>query len=128
MQDQLSAVTWNLSGREAGYPLSGLKLAVIIIAAILILIAVAQLIPALNMKKIKSRKTFILFFWVFLVGFGITVLSGSVSGEMHWLLSIPSCYIITHYFVFSRSRRIPGIMMTVLFLLAVAAQALYYFR
>ncbi len=127
LHDQLSAVSWNLSGREAGYEVTKMKMALILTAGILIMIAVAQLVPALNMKKIKSRKTFILLFWTFFIALGMAVFSGSVSGEIHWLLIIPPCYIITHYFVFSRSRRIPGIMMVVLFLLAATAQALYFF-
>lgn len=128
MAEQLSAVSWNLFGKESGFTVTGIKLAIIITAAVMILIAVAQLVPALNMKKIKSRKTLTLLFWSFLLALGVTILSGSVSGEMHWLLIIPPSYFLTHYFVFSRSKRIPGIIMTLLFLIAAAAQAAYYFQ
>lgn len=128
MAEQLSAVSWNLFGKESGFTVTGIKLAIIITAAVMILIAVAQLVPALNMKKIKSRKTLTLLFWSFLIALGVTILSGSVSGEMHWLLIIPPSYFLTHYFVFSRSKRIPGIIMTLLFLIAAAAQAAYYFQ
>ncbi len=128
MAEQLSAVSWNLFGKESGFAVTGIKLAIIITAAVMILIAVAQLVPALNMKKIKSRKTLTLLFWSFLLALGVTILSGSVSGEMHWLLIIPPSYFLTHYFVFSRSKRIPGIIMTLLFLIAAAAQAAYYFQ
>ncbi len=125
--EQLSAVSWNLFGKELSFHVAGLKLAIISIAAVLILIAVAQLVPALNMKKIKSRKTLILLFWTFIIALGITIFSESVSGEMHWLLIIPPCYFLTHYFVFSRAKRVSGIIMTLLFLLAAAAQVVYYF-
>jgi len=128
MPEQLSAFSWNLFGKEISFPVTGVKLAIIIIAAIMILIAVAQLLLALNMKKIKSRKTLMLLFWVFFIALGITIFSGSVSGEMHWLLIIPPSYFLTHYFVFSRTRRIPRIILTLLFLLAAAAQAAYYFQ
>ncbi|MDX9948526.1 MAG: DUF6427 family protein [Bacteroidales bacterium] len=128
MAEQLSAVSWNLFGKELSFHVAGVKLAIIIIAVIMILIAVAQLLPALNMKKIKSRKTLTLLFWTFFIALGITIFSGSVSGEMHWLLIIPPSYFLTHYFVFSRAKRIPGIIMTLLFLLAAAAQAAYYFQ
>lgn len=128
MSEQLSAVSWNLFGKEVSFSVGGVRLAIIIIAGIVILIAVAQLLPALNMKKIKSRKTLMLLFWTFIVALGITIFSGSVSGEMHWLLIIPPCYFITHYFVFSRAKRLPGIIMTTLFLIAAAAQAAYYFQ
>ncbi|MBN2665799.1 MAG: hypothetical protein JXR67_04770 [Bacteroidales bacterium] len=127
MPEQLSAVSWNLFGKEISFHVTGVKLAIIIIAAIMILIAVAQLLPALNMKKIKSRKTLILLFWTFFIALGITIFSGSVSGEMHWLLIIPPCYFLTHYFVFSRAKRVPGIILTLLFLLAATAQTVYYF-
>jgi hypothetical protein len=128
MSEQLSAVSWNLFGKESGFAVNGVKLAIVIVAGVIILIAVAQLVPALNMKKIKSRKTLILLFWTFFIALGISVFSGSVSGEMHWLLIIPPSYFLTHYFVFSRAKRIPGIIMTLLFLLAAAAQAAYYFQ
>ncbi|MFZ2340617.1 MAG: DUF6427 family protein [Bacteroidales bacterium] len=127
MAEQLSAVSWNLFEKELSFPVAGVKLAFIILAAVMILIAVAQLVPALNMKKIKSRKTLILLFWAFFIALGISIFSASVSGEMQWLLIIPPCYFLTHYFVFSRAKRIPGIIMTLLFLLAAAAQAEYYF-
>ena len=128
MTEQLSAISWNLFGKELGFPVAGVKLAIIIIAALTILIALAQLLPALNMKKIKSRKTLMLLFWTFVTALGIAIFSESVSGEMHWLLSIAPCYFLTHYFVFSRARRMPGIIMTILFLIAFAAQVVYYFQ
>lgn len=126
MHDQLASAEWNLFVREVGYSVKGLKLAIIMAAGMVVLIALAQLVPALNMKKVKSRKTFMLLFWTFIIALGIAVFSRSVSGEIHWLLIIPPSYVITHYFVFSRSRRIPDIVLTVLFLLAAAAQAVYW--
>lgn len=124
MQDQLSAVFWNLFGRETGYTVSEIKLALMITAGVLILIAAVHLLQVLNMKKVKSRKTFSLLLWTFFITLGITLFFGSVSAEIYCLLIIPPSYIITHYFVFSKAKRFPGIMMAILFLIAAAAQVL----
>lgn len=122
MDSQLMTIKYNLFGKESHYSIYGLTLGVMIGSGIIVLISVTQLLSAINTKKIKSRKTFILLLWTFLIALGVAVLFKTVSAEMLWIIAIPATYFITHYFVFSRSKRLPGIMLVLLFVLSALVQ------
>jgi hypothetical protein len=122
MGSMLSAVTYNLFANDANFSFSALTLVVLIISGIAVLISVAQLLSAINSKKIKSRKTFILLLWTFLIVAGVYLLLDPVSAEIQWLAVIPPSYFLSHYFVFSRGKLLPEIMLAVLFVLAALVQ------
>jgi hypothetical protein len=122
MDSMLSAVTYNLFTKDGNVIIHTLTLAVLIFSAIIVLISVAQLLSAINSKKIKSRKTFILLLWTFLIIAGVTLLSDPVSAEIYWLAIIPTSYFLTHFFVFSRRRLLPEIMLAAIFALAALVQ------
>jgi hypothetical protein len=118
-----SAVTYNLFGRDAHYPVKGLKLVVLVVSGLLVMISFFHLLSGINNKKIKSRKTFILFFWTLFIATVVYFLSGAASVEIQWLAMIPPTYFISHYFVFSRGRWLPDTMLVLLFVLAAVIQA-----
>lgn len=122
MSSMLSAVTYNLFAKDANYSFPELTLVVLIISGIIVLISVTHLLSAINSKKIKSRKTFILLLWTFFVVAGVYFLLDPVSAEIYWLAVIPPSYFLSHYFVFSRSKLLPEIMLAVLFVLAALVQ------
>lgn len=122
MDSQLSAISWNLFGKDSHHSITGLTLGVLVTAGTIVLISLTQLLSAINTKKIKSRKTFILLLWTFFLAMGIYFLFKPVSAEMHWIIAIPPSYFITHYFVFSRAKRLPGIILGVLFILSALVQ------
>jgi hypothetical protein len=122
MDSMLSAVTYNLFAKDANYNIPVLTMVVLIISGIIVLISVTHLLSAINSKKIKSRKTFILFLWTFFIIAGVYFLLDPVSVEIHWLAVIPPSYFISHYFVFSRRKVFPEIMLAVLLVLAALAQ------
>ncbi len=122
MNSMLSAVSYNLFAKDGNAIIQVLTLVVLIVSGVIVLISMAQLLSAINSKKIKSRKTFILLLWTFIIIAGVTLLSDPVSAEIYWLAVIPPSYFLTHYFVFSRSRLLPEIMLAVLFALAAMVQ------
>jgi hypothetical protein len=122
MESMLSAVSYNLFAKDGNVIIQLLTLIILIISGIIVLISVGQLLSAINSKKIKSRKTFILFLWTFLIIAGVYLLSDPVSEEILWLAMIPPSYFLSHFFVFSRRRLLPEIMLAALFLLAALAQ------
>jgi hypothetical protein len=128
MDSMISAVTYNLFTKDGKLTLQVLTLVVLIISGVTVLISVAQLLLAINSKKIKSRKTFIILLWAILIVGGVAVLSDPVSAEIHWFAAIPASYFLTHYFVFSRRRLIPEIMLISLFMLAVVVQVVNLFQ
>jgi len=118
----LDAATYNLFTKDADFSFTGLNIAVFIISGIIILISVMQLLSAINSKKIRSRKTFVLLFWTLFIIVAVYFIFKSVSVEIFWLAAIPPTYFLSHYFVFSRSKLLPDIMLTVLFILSVVVQ------
>jgi hypothetical protein len=122
MNSLLSVVTFNLFAKEIHYSIPVITLIAMIIAGIVILISVSHLLSVINAKKIKSRKTFMLLFWTFFIAVSVAVLFKAVSIEIIYLAAVPCSYFLTHYFVFSRERILPEILLTIIFLLAAAVQ------
>ena len=122
MNSLLSAVNYNLFTKENYYSIPTITLVALIMSGLIILIAVAHLLSVINSKKIKSRKTFILLFWTFFIAVSIEVLFKSVSAEIHYLTAIPVSYFLSHYFVITKKKLLPEIMIAVLFVLVAVVQ------
>jgi hypothetical protein len=117
----------NLFGISDGFVFSRITLAVLIFVILLILISFVYLLFTMNIKKIKARKTFYLLIWVFLISVGIYVLLPSVSVEITWLMIIPVSYFLTHFFLYIKKKRVPGIIFSLLIVLILLLQALNLF-
>ena len=115
----------NLFSKSSGYHLPGLTLASLIFACIFLLVCIAYLVKFMSTKKIKSRKTFSLLIWVFLISAAIYIVLPSVSAEIVWLITIPVSYFMTHYFVFMKKKLLPEIFFSVLFVLVLLIQISY---
>ncbi len=126
MNSLLSSVTFNLFTKESHTVLSALTIVALIILGIILIICTLQLLSAFNMKKIKSRKTFTLLFWIFGIAAGSYFVFRPVSTEMFWFAAIPVSYILTHYFVFKRKKLMPEILLTTLFILVILSQILKF--
>jgi hypothetical protein len=121
----LSLIGNNLLDKSAGYRFSKLTIVALIFSGIFILVSIAFLFMLMNTKKIKSRKTFSLFIWVFLISIGIYIVLPSVSVEIVWLISIPVSYFLAHYFVFVKKRFVPEIFFAVMLVIILLIQILY---
>jgi hypothetical protein len=118
-----SAVNYNLFAGEAVTHLPLLNIIVLLIAGAVVLVSVSHLLGALKEKRIKSRKTFTLLFWTFFISAGTFVAFKPVSLEIFWIASIPLTYFLCHYFVFSRKKKITGMLFTLLLILVIVIQA-----
>jgi putative flippase GtrA len=58
----------------------------------------------------------------------VEVLFKSVSAEILYLAAVPVSYFLSHYFVFTRKRILPGILFVVLFVLTAAVQIAGLFK
>jgi putative flippase GtrA len=79
----------------------------------------------MNIKKIKSRKTFSLLIWTFLIAIIVYYAVPSVSVEIAWLMGIPVSYFLTHYFVFVKKKLVPEILFTLFIVFIVFIQIWY---
>jgi hypothetical protein len=123
----LTDFTDNLFKDQSGYIFDRLTVVILIFIALIILFSLGFLSNQLNAKKIKARKTYFLLFWVFGISLLLYFFLPSVSIEIMWLIAIPSCYFMAHYFVFVKKKLLPEIFFSGLFLLVLLTQIMNIF-
>jgi hypothetical protein len=116
---------YNLFDKAPEYYLSRLTIAGLFMIGLVILISIVNLLLVLNNKKIKSRKTFTILIWVFIISCVVFLAIPSASVEIIWLISIPVSYFLSHYFVFMKKKLIPEIFFTAIFVIIVLVQIWY---
>jgi hypothetical protein len=115
----------NLFTRATYYPFPRLTIVALIFSGALILFSIIQLLKHMNTKKIKSRKTFSLMIWIFLISIIVYFALPSASVEIVWLTSIPVSYFLTHYFVSVKKKLVPEILFSLLFVFILLIQIWY---
>jgi hypothetical protein len=125
LKELLSLIYSNLFNDIETYSFPRLTIVTLVFEAVIILISIGDIIMLQNTKKIKSRKTFSLLIWVFVISMTLYFIMPSVSVEMVWLAGIPASYFLSHYFIFSRRKVVSEIFFTILFLLVLLIQCLY---
>lgn len=86
------------------------------------LVALIHLISVFNTKKVRSRKTFSLLIWIFIIVFFTYIIVPSISVEAFHILLIPATYFLTHYLVFKRNKKIANVIFAILFIVVVILQ------
>jgi hypothetical protein len=125
-QELLSLIEDNLfNSRPPIYELSRLTLVALIFTGAITFVATIHLISLLNTKKIRSRQTFFLLIWGFLISIGVFIVMPSVSVEMIWIIGIPSSYFLTHYFIFLKKKIVSEIIFSLFFVLVLCIQIWY---
>jgi hypothetical protein len=112
----------NLFTKATYYPFPAVTIIALIFCVALIVVSILQLINHMNTKKIKSRKTFALMIWIFIISIVVYFALPSASVEIVWLTSIPICYFLTHYFVIAKKKLVPEILFVLLFVFILLIQ------
>jgi hypothetical protein len=112
----------NLFSKPTYYPFQALTIVALVFCGVLIFISLLKLLQQINNKKIKSRKTFSLLIWTFMISLIVYFALPSASIEIIWLTSIPVSYFLTHYFVFVKKKMVPEILFTMLFVFILLIQ------
>jgi hypothetical protein len=112
----------NLFVKAAYYPFPRVTIAALFFSGILLIVSFFQLLKHMNTKKIKSRKTFSVLIWAFLISLIVYIALPSASVEMVWLTSIPVSYFLAHYFVFVKKKIVPEILFSLLFVFILLIQ------
>jgi len=101
-----SDLTYNLYTKRVspGIPLTGLI--ALALTGFILLISTMNLFSIINTRKIKSRKTFRLLLWALLITGGLYIAVPGVSTEVFWLAAVPASYLLTHFFINTRSKSI----------------------
>jgi hypothetical protein len=122
----VSAAKYNLFERAGEFYFSRITIAGLVIIGITILISIFHLISVINIKKIRSRKTFTELIWTFIISGAVYFALPSASNELIFIAGIPLCYFLSHYFVFSKKRVIPEILFAALFIIIIIQQIWYF--
>jgi hypothetical protein len=94
----------------------------LLLVGLIIIISTLDLLSRLNNKKIKARKTFSELIWSLVISFAVYFIIPTASVELLWLAGIPVCYIVAHYFIFSKNKLVTGICFAGLFIIVVFMQ------
>jgi hypothetical protein len=97
----------------------------LIILGVIVLISIIYLLSVMNIKKIKSRKTFTELNWALVITFVVYFVIPSASIELIWLAGIPVSYIMAHYLIFSRKKLFPELIFALLLIEVSFFQILY---
>ena len=112
----------NLTAKAPYYPFSRITILTLIFILAMLFVSAAHLMREMGTKKIKSRKTFSLFIWTFLISILVYILVPSVSVEMVWLAGIPVSYFLAHYFVRIKKKFWPEVLFALLFVFILLIQ------
>jgi hypothetical protein len=115
----------NFFAKATFYPFSRVTIAALFFVSACILISLIQLINRMNTKKIKSRKTFSLMIWAFLISLIEYFLIPAVSVEILWLMAIPVSYFLAHFFVFVKKKVVPELLFSLFFMFVILIQIWY---
>lgn len=125
MKSLWSLIEYNLFEKPDSYVFTPIITVALVIVGLFTIASMLHLLMLLNTKKIKSRKTFYLLIWLFLISILIYIILPSVSVEIIWILGIPVSYFLAHYLEFVRGRLIPEIFFSVLFIIILGIQIYY---
>jgi hypothetical protein len=125
LKELLSVLEYNLFGKPDSYVFTSLTTVALAFGGLITLFSLIHLYLVMNTKKIKSRKTFYLLSWLFIISILVYIVLPSVSVEIIWITGIPVSFFLTHYFIFLRKKIIPEIIFSVLFVIILVIQVMY---
>lgn len=117
----------NLFASSPEFSFSRIEIVILLYTGLMVLVSTVFLLKLIHTRKIKSRKTFYLLLWVFVISVLIYFILPSASVELLWIIAIPVTYILSHYFIFVRKKIMPEIILTGFFLLIFVVQAFKIF-
>ncbi|HUS86179.1 MAG TPA: hypothetical protein VMW76_02980 [Bacteroidales bacterium] len=98
------------------YYWSPLLIILSILNSLILIIAMLHLWRGFNKKKVQSRKTFSILIWILLIATGVYLLVPTVSIEMMYIFLVPLVYIVTHFLIFLRNKKIANIIFVIILL------------
>jgi hypothetical protein len=125
LKDLVSLLEFNLFVNTANYVFSPLTIVAVIFIGLSTSISTFFLFMRMNTKKVKSRKTFQMLLWIFIISIGLFLALPTVSVEMMWLAGIPISYFLAHYFIFVKKKLLPEIIFSLFFILIGLIQIWY---
>jgi len=123
-----SVTSENLFHETGSYYFSRSVIISLILIFLSVIVSIFYLFSVLNMKKIKSRKTFTELIWIFIICLALYFALPSASVEVIYIAAIPMSYFLSHFYIFSRNKVLPGLFFSVMFLTVIILQVLFIIR
>lgn len=117
-----SLMVYNFIGKPDSYVFTQFTLFAIVFVGLIISASMIHMFMLLNTKKIKSRKTFFLLSWLFIISILAYFVLPAVSVEIVWIAGIPVSFFLTHYFVFAKGKLIPEFIFSGLYIIILVIQ------
>jgi hypothetical protein len=114
----------NITKSPTGYSWSPITITVLITGIVLFIISLFHLLSIFATKKIKTRKTFSLLIWIMIITVVVYFIVPSASVELIYVVLIPFVYIISHFIVFVRNKKIANVVFAIIFLAILTIQIL----
>lgn len=124
MELLFSDALYNLFGDSPGIVYSRVLIAGLIFTGMILLVSLVHLFSLLDIKKIRSRKTFSMLIWVFVISLAVVFAVPSASAEIIYLMIIPVSYILAHYFLYIKRKVMAELLFSLIFLVIALIQVL----
>ena len=112
----------NLFSNSIKLHLTSLYIVALIFTGIVVIVSIAYLLMLMNTKKIKSRKTFSLLLWAFIISLGVYFVMPSASVDIVYIICVPGSYILAHYFAINKKKLVPEIFFSLLLIFVMMIQ------
>jgi len=104
------------------YYWSPLLITVLITGTLLLIISLSHLVGIFSTKKVKTRKIFSLLIWVLVISVAVYFIVPSASVELIYIVLIPFVYIVSHFIVFVKNKKIANAVFAIIFLAILMIQ------
>jgi hypothetical protein len=112
----------NIITPASNYYWSPLLITVLIVGTILLVTSLAHLASVFASKKIKTRKIFSLLIWILILSLAVYFFVPSASVEVLYILLIPFVYIVAHFIVIVKNKKIANVVFAIYFLTILVIQ------
>lgn len=117
----------NLFNERPSFTVNRITVIVIIYIGLCTIVSMVFLIRSMSSKKIRSRKTFYLLFWILIISLILFFVVPSVSAEMIFIAGIPVSYFLVHFFIFAKRKTLIEVIFSLLIVFILLIQVLYLF-
>ncbi len=107
--------------------LSPASVIALIYFGIMMLISIIDLMSKIDMKKNRTRNTFYLFFWVLIISILLFFVLKTVSFEIMWIATVPLSFFLGHYFIYTKRKVLPEILVYGMIVAALTVQLFRFF-
>ena len=115
-------IEYNLFNSAGEYYWTRPVIAASVFIALLLVFSLLHLMAVINSKKIRSRKIFLILFWLLLISFIIYFTVPSAGLELIFIGGIPAALVIAHYLVILKNRRLTALLFGILWILVFLVQ------